>query len=53
MGVDRDITVYQAGVQASYEVDVWGRIARLTEAAFADAESRQAAADAAALSVAA
>jgi NodT family efflux transporter outer membrane factor (OMF) lipoprotein len=53
LGVDRELSVYQAGVQAAYEVDVWGRIGRLTEAAFADAEARQAAADAAALSVAA
>lgn len=48
-----DSTVYQLGVQASYEVDLWGRIARLGDAAAADLQGQQAARDAAALSVAA
>lgn len=48
-----DSTVHQLGVQASYEVDLWGRIARLGDAAAADLQGQQAARDAAALSVAA
>lgn len=46
-------TGYQLGVQASYEVDLWGRIARLGDAAVAELQGQQAARDAAALSVAA
>ncbi|CAN5783674.1 efflux transporter outer membrane subunit [soil metagenome] len=46
-------TSYQLNVQASYEVDLWGRLGNLSDAAVADLQTQQAAADAAALSVAA
>ncbi|MET3132537.1 multidrug efflux system outer membrane protein [Oxalobacteraceae bacterium GrIS 1.11] len=45
--------VYQAELQASYEIDVWGRLASLSEAAGAAYRAEQASADAAALSIAA
>ncbi|MEO5934055.1 MAG: efflux transporter outer membrane subunit [Duganella sp.] len=45
--------VYQAEIQASYEVDVWGRLAATTDAATATYQSEQANADAVALSIAA
>ena len=45
--------VYQAEFQANYEVDVWGRLAKLTDAATATYQAEQANADAAALSIAA
>lgn len=45
--------VYQAEIQASYEVDVWGRLAAATDAATATYQSEQANADAVALSIAA
>lgn len=44
-------TIYQVGAQASYEVDLWGRLDRLSDAAIADLQGQQAAADAAALAV--
>jgi NodT family efflux transporter outer membrane factor (OMF) lipoprotein len=46
-------TVIQGGVQASYEIDPFGRTASTVEAARYDLATQQAAADAAALSVAA
>jgi NodT family efflux transporter outer membrane factor (OMF) lipoprotein len=52
-GVPYVTNVYQAEFQASYEVDVWGRLAALTDAATATYQSEQANADAAALSIAA
>jgi NodT family efflux transporter outer membrane factor (OMF) lipoprotein len=52
-GVPYVTNVYQAEFQASYEVDVWGRLAALTDAATATWQSEQANADAAALSIAA
>lgn len=51
--VPTDATVYQGSLQASYEVDLWGRLDSLVSAARADLEAQQAAADAAALLVAA
>lgn len=45
--------VFAAEFQAGYEIDVWGRLASLTEAARAAYAAEQASADAAALSVAA
>ncbi|MET0266323.1 MAG: efflux transporter outer membrane subunit [Duganella sp.] len=45
--------IYQAEFQASYEVDVWGRLAALTDAADATFRAEQANADAVALSIAA
>jgi NodT family efflux transporter outer membrane factor (OMF) lipoprotein len=45
--------VYQAEIQASYEIDVWGRLASLTDAATATYRAEQANADAVALSIAA
>ncbi|MYM81263.1 efflux transporter outer membrane subunit [Duganella sp. FT50W] len=45
--------IYQAEFQASYEIDVWGRLAALTDAATASYQAEQANADAAALSIAA
>jgi multidrug efflux system outer membrane protein len=48
-----DVTSYAGSFQASYEIDVWGKLANATLAARADLQSQQAAADAAALSVAA
>jgi NodT family efflux transporter outer membrane factor (OMF) lipoprotein len=47
------VTSFAGGVQASYEVDVFGRAAAATEAARLDYAAQQAAADATALSVAA
>jgi multidrug efflux system outer membrane protein len=46
-------TVHQIGVQASYEVDLWGRLGHLSDAALADLQGERAARDAAALSIAA
>lgn len=48
-----DLTSYAGGFQASYEVDIWGKEARATQGARADLQAQQAAADAAALTVAA
>ncbi|WP_317202182.1 efflux transporter outer membrane subunit, partial [Janthinobacterium sp.] len=45
--------LYQGELQASYEIDVWGRLAKLDEAAAATYRAEQASADAAALAVAA
>lgn len=45
--------VFAAEFMAGYEIDVWGRLANLTEAARAAYAAEQASADAAALSVAA
>jgi outer membrane protein, multidrug efflux system len=47
------VSSFAAGVQASYELDVFGRSAAATEAARQDYAAQQAAADATALSVAA
>jgi NodT family efflux transporter outer membrane factor (OMF) lipoprotein len=52
-GVPYVTNVYQAEFQASYEVDVWGRLATLTDAATATYQAERANADAAALSIAA
>ncbi|WP_296000970.1 efflux transporter outer membrane subunit [Rugamonas sp.] len=46
------INVFQAEFQASYELDVWGRLAAQTSAARAQYQAERAAEDAAALSVA-
>lgn len=48
-----DATVHQAGLEASYEVDLWGRLQSLSDAALADLQGQQYALDAAALSLAA
>lgn len=48
-----DVTVLAAQVEASYEVDLWGRLAALTDGALAADRAEQANADAAALSLAA
>nr|WP_315253547.1 efflux transporter outer membrane subunit [uncultured Duganella sp.] len=52
-GVPYVTNIYQAEFQASYEIDVWGRLAALTDAATASYQAEQANADAAALSIAA
>ncbi|MBA5607951.1 efflux transporter outer membrane subunit [Duganella sp. FT3S] len=52
-GVPYVTNVYQAEFQASYEIDVWGRLAAQTDAARASFEAERANADAVALSVAA
>jgi multidrug efflux system outer membrane protein len=52
-GAAATTTVHQVGVQASYEVDLWGRLANLSDAALADLQGERAARDAAALSIAA
>jgi NodT family efflux transporter outer membrane factor (OMF) lipoprotein len=52
-GVPYVTNVYQAEFQASYEIDVWGRLAAQTSGAKATYQSEQANADAAALSIAA
>jgi outer membrane protein, multidrug efflux system len=52
-GTPLELTSYQGNVQASYELDVFGKLASITAAARADYASQQAAADAVALSVAA
>jgi NodT family efflux transporter outer membrane factor (OMF) lipoprotein len=52
-GTPVDLTSIAAGVQASYELDVFGRLAASTAAARFDYQSQQAALDATALSVAA
>jgi NodT family efflux transporter outer membrane factor (OMF) lipoprotein len=51
-GVPYVTNVYQAEFQASYEIDVWGRLAALTDAATATYQAEQANADAVALSIA-
>ncbi|NGZ86345.1 efflux transporter outer membrane subunit [Duganella sp. SAP-35] len=48
-----DITVLAAQVEASYEVDLWGRLAALTDVALAAERAEQANADAVGLAVAA
>lgn len=48
-----DTTVLAAQVEASYEVDLWGRLASLTDGALAADQAERAGADAAALAVAA
>ncbi|WP_226929404.1 efflux transporter outer membrane subunit [Janthinobacterium aquaticum] len=45
--------VFQAEMQASYEIDVWGRLGKLSDAAGESLRAEQASFDAAALSVAA
>jgi len=45
--------VFQAELQASYEIDVWGRLGKLSEAAGESFRAEQASVDAAALSIAA
>ncbi|SFU37368.1 efflux transporter outer membrane subunit [Pseudoduganella namucuonensis] len=52
-GAPHVTNLFQAEFQASYEIDVWGRLASLTGAARAAYAAEQASADAAALSVAA
>lgn len=52
-GVPYVTNVYQAEFQAAYEIDVWGRLARQTDAANASYQAERAGADAAALSIAA
>jgi NodT family efflux transporter outer membrane factor (OMF) lipoprotein len=52
-GVPYVTNVYQAEFQASYEIDAWGRLAALTDAATATYHAEQANADAVALSIAA
>ena len=52
-GVPYETNLFQAEIQASYEIDVWGRLANLTDAARAAYAAEQASADAAALSIAA
>lgn len=52
-GVPYVTNIYQAEFQASYEIDVWGRLAAQTDAATATFQAEQANADAAALSIAA
>jgi len=52
-GVPYDTNVFSAEFQASYEIDIWGRLASATEAAAAGYRAEQANADAAALSIAA
>jgi len=46
-------TIYQAGVNASWEIDLWGRVARSIEAADADIDRATALLDGARLSIAA
>ncbi|PXA87163.1 RND transporter [Nostoc sp. 3335mG] len=48
-----DFNFYQAGFDASYEVDVFGRVSRSIEAARADAQAAQAALDGIRISIAA
>ena len=48
-----DATVHQAGIEARYEVDLWGRLQSLSDAALAELQGQQYALDAAALSLAA
>jgi multidrug efflux system outer membrane protein len=52
-GTPVELTAFQGNLQASYELDLFGKLASTTAAARADYQSQQAAADAAALSVAA
>jgi multidrug efflux system outer membrane protein len=52
-GQPAEMTAYQGAVQASYELDLFGKLASTTAAARADLQSQQAAADAAALALAA
>jgi NodT family efflux transporter outer membrane factor (OMF) lipoprotein len=52
-GVPYVTNVYQAEFQASYEIDVWGRLAAATDAAVATYQAERANADAVALSIAA
>lgn len=52
-GVPYETNLFAAEFQASYEVDVWGKLASLTDAARAGYAAEQANADAAALSIAA
>jgi NodT family efflux transporter outer membrane factor (OMF) lipoprotein len=53
LGFPRDYGLYQAGVQASWEVDLFGGLRRGREAARAEAASAQARTDAVRLSIAA
>jgi multidrug efflux system outer membrane protein len=52
-GVPYVTNIYQAEFQASYEIDVWGRLANISEAAAAALRGEQANTDAVALAVAA
>jgi multidrug efflux system outer membrane protein len=45
--------ILSAGFQASYEIDIWGRLARADDAALADYQAERASAEAVALSIAA
>jgi NodT family efflux transporter outer membrane factor (OMF) lipoprotein len=53
LGTPVEITTFNGSVQASYELDPFGRLAATTDAARLDYQSQQAALDATALSVAA
>ena len=48
-----ETNLFQVGAQASYEVDIWGRLDKLEAAAVADLQGQRYATDAAALSIAA
>jgi NodT family efflux transporter outer membrane factor (OMF) lipoprotein len=48
-----ETNLFQIGAQASYEVDIWGRLDKLEAAAAADLQGQRYATDAAALSIAA
>ena len=52
-GAPHVTNVFQAEMQASYEIDVWGRLDKLSDAAGESLRAEQASLDAAALSVAA
>jgi NodT family efflux transporter outer membrane factor (OMF) lipoprotein len=52
-GAIAETSLLQLGAQVSYEVDLWGRLDHLSDAAVADLQGQRAAADAAALSIAA
>ena len=51
-GVPYVTNVFQAELQASYEIDVWGRLGKLTDASAESFRAEQASLDAAALSIA-
>ena len=51
-GVPYVTNVFQAELQASYEIDVWGRLGKLSDAAGESFRAEQASLDAAALSIA-
>jgi NodT family efflux transporter outer membrane factor (OMF) lipoprotein len=53
LGVPREFTLYQSGLAARYELDVWGRVASLTEAAEWESEASRLDAQAVGMTVAA